>query len=242
MVGRYAASATDERSPRLSGRPEFADQTAAKRKWDVRVQQPGRRRVHGPSRGVTLIVQRRSRWTMQATEAPTSTIRKIHPSPNGNEASSSGMPLSRMPKPTTGRARASIWALSRSFSSTRRRSSAVFSSSVRLSSTPTRGQISDHTHGDDLFAARCLLALGLMTLYLLRRLPRVDEVSRHWRAAFAGSGDRARRSLTLFASAPSAPPPLLWTRAPPEALAKCQPWRHCTEASFCPATTNTPRC
>ena len=41
MVGRYAASATDQRSPRLSGRPEFADQTAAKRKWDVRVQQPG---------------------------------------------------------------------------------------------------------------------------------------------------------------------------------------------------------
>src|SRR5947209_5309190 len=34
-------SATDQRSPRLSGRPEFADQTAAKRKWDVRVQQPG---------------------------------------------------------------------------------------------------------------------------------------------------------------------------------------------------------
>jgi hypothetical protein len=34
-------SATDQRSPRLSGRPEFADQTAAKRKWDVRVQEPG---------------------------------------------------------------------------------------------------------------------------------------------------------------------------------------------------------
>ncbi|MGH3549384.1 MAG: DUF6962 family protein [Pseudonocardiaceae bacterium] len=29
------------------------------------------------------------------------------------------------------------------------------------------------------------LALGLVTLYLLRRLPRGGEVSRHWRAAFA---------------------------------------------------------
>ena len=56
---------------------------------------------------------------------------------------------------------------------------------------PHRGQISDHTHGDDLFAARCLLALGLVTLYLLRRLPRVDEVSRHWRRAFAWAAGTA---------------------------------------------------
>ena len=105
MVGRYAASATDQRSPRLSGRPEFADQTAAKRRWDVRVQQPG------PTAGS---------WSEPWCDLNSSTSQqmddagdggthindqKIHPSPNGNEASSSGMPLSRMPKPTTGRAR-----------------------------------------------------------------------------------------------------------------------------------------
>jgi hypothetical protein len=191
MVGRYARQRPINGARACLGAPSSRIRRQRNGSGMCECSSQGRRRVHGPSRGVTLIVQRRSRWTMQATKAPTSTIRKIHPSPNGIEASSSGMPLSRMPKPTTGRARASIWALSRSFSSTRRRSSAVFSSSVRLSSTPTRGQISDHTHGDDLFAARCLLALGLVTLYLLRRLPRVDEVSRHWRAAFAWAAGTA---------------------------------------------------
>ena len=35
------------------------------------------------------------------------------------------------------------------------------------------------------------LALGLVTLYLVRRLPRGGELSRHWRAAFAWAAGTA---------------------------------------------------
>ncbi|HET9257632.1 MAG TPA: hypothetical protein VFO16_20855, partial [Pseudonocardiaceae bacterium] len=35
------------------------------------------------------------------------------------------------------------------------------------------------------------LALGLVSLYLLRRLPRGGEMSRHWRAAFAWAAGTA---------------------------------------------------
>ena len=191
MVGRYAASATDQRSPRLSGRPEFADQTAAKRKWDVRVQQPG------PTAGSWSepwcgLNSSTSQQMDDAGDGGTHINDQKDPSePKRNRGELFWDAAEQNAEADNREGAGSIWALSRSFSSTRRRSSAVFSSSVRLSSTPTRGQISDHTHGDDLFAARCLLALGLVTLYLLRRLPRVDEVSRHWRAAFAWAAGTA---------------------------------------------------
>jgi hypothetical protein len=77
-------------------------------------------------------------------------------------------------------------------------------------------------------------ALGLVTLNLLRTLPRSGEVSGHERPAFAGAAGTARRSLTPLPQPRPSPPPLLWKYAPPEALANCQPRRHCTEGKLLP--------
>jgi hypothetical protein len=124
MVGRYARQRPINGARACLGAPSSRIRRQRNGSGMCECRSQGRRQVRGPSRGVTHINDQ-----------------KDPSEPKRNRGDSFGMPLSRMPKPTTGRARASIWALSRSFSSTRRRSSAVFSSSVRLSSTPTRGQI-----------------------------------------------------------------------------------------------------